>query len=159
MEDGIRDKAESKLARLEREADEIRAFLRVYDELSDGTNPAQPADDAAVEEPIVEASSRDEIIAASRDVLRDHYPNPVKIGVIYDLITAQGIKIRGKQPKGNLSAKLSQPADLVYVKDEGWYYRPTENEGGAPPSEAKVGNAASIPDFLRLQPSPEKAHE
>ncbi|MGB0508339.1 MAG: hypothetical protein ACPGGK_19300, partial [Pikeienuella sp.] len=102
-------------------------------------------------------SSREEIIEAARQVLKKSYPFPMPIGVIFEKITSSGIRIGGKQPKGNLSAKLSLPEDLIYVKDEGWYYQPTENGGDAQPSEAKAEVTTNDLGFLDPQPSPGRA--
>jgi len=159
MEDHVRQKAESKLADLLREADEVRSFIEMYDRLSAGADMPEPSPKAVSVTSRELISSRQEIIEASRAVLKASHPSPMLIGDIYDEITSNGIKIGGKSPKGNLSAKLSQPDDLIYVKDKGWYYQPTENEVDAPASEAKAGDARNVPGFLQLQPSPPRAQD
>lgn len=161
----ILDKARLKLDTLEREVEELRAFIKTYNMLVKSTNN----DSVSSKKPNIHLfkkikisslpNPRLEIIAAAREALRAASPSPILIGDLYDRLVVKGLNIGGKNPKGNLSAKLSQPTDLVYVKNEGWYYRPAENEEAVTSSDAKVERAEDSSDFLNPKPSPDVAQD
>lgn len=135
MADTVVDKARLRLEAIEREANELRQFIRMYERLAgdtDATGP-RPADisvDTSASQPEIdqEFSTKEEIVDAARAVLKEVAPAPMHISELFDRVLAMDIRIPGKNPKGNLSAKLAPPDDLVYVRKEGWYYWP-KNEG------------------------------
>lgn len=136
MEESVLDKAKLRLQAIEREADDLRLFIRMFAKLSEPPQQDRPAlevkrrpiEDVPAPVSARDFSSRDEIVGASREILRQVHPRPLAISDLFKALIDRGIRISGNNPKGNLSAKLSQPADIVYVRDEGWYYRPQEKE-------------------------------
>lgn len=166
MGDSVLDKAKLRLDALEKEAADLRAFIKMYVKLSATDRfPAPMAKNVDKDISVSgsdllwavdndQFSSRDEIVQAARDVLRKIAPRPMLIGDLYDALRDRGIKISGKNPKGNLSAKLAPPDDIVYVKNEGWYYRPDENGGTAGSSDANTGSVSGAPGVLNPNPSP-----
>ncbi|MGD1926528.1 MAG: hypothetical protein ACFB03_20450 [Paracoccaceae bacterium] len=146
MRDPVLDKAHLRLEELEKEASEIRTFIRMYTRFSDQglatmerpleTKSAKPTETTKSLRPQFASqtephrfSTRDEIVEAARKVLREAHPEPVLIGDLYETLLRRGVRISGKNPKGNLSAKLAPPDDIVFVRDKGWYFRPKKNEG------------------------------
>lgn len=134
MSDHVLEKAKLRLDALEQEAAELRTFIRMYTKLAgnSGGSDSEPRKRAASPDSNGHAqsaserySTRDEIVSAAREVLRAHAPEALHINKLYDALVAKGIRISGRNPKGNLSAKLAPPADLVYVRDRGWVYRPS----------------------------------
>lgn len=143
MDESVLDKAKLRLQAVEREAEELRAFIVMFEKLS-GPLPQPVLDDQASEVKFYGGSaelfsSRDQIINTSREILQQVSPRPLIIGDLFQALIDRGVKIGGNSPKGNLSAKLSQADDIVYVKDEGWYYRPQKDE----PPDSKLGSTAS----------------
>lgn len=168
MSDIVLDKAKLRLEALEKEADELRRFIRMYVKLSGSSFEARLATPAIAPGNATfygggpeasDFSSRDEIVSAAREVLKTISPRPMQIGDLFDALIDRGIKISGKNPKGNLSAKLAPPDDIVYVKDEGWYYRPNENSGSAEPEETNTGSVSGASGVQNPQPSPSEAQD
>lgn len=75
------------------------------------------------------------------------------INALYNALVSRGVRISGKNPKANLSAKLSPPSDIVFVRNEGWYCRTDENGGSVGPSEAKAEDAGGTFGFLNPNPA------
>jgi len=154
MDESVLDKAKLRLDAIEREADELRAFIRMYVKLAEPQHLAKPVAAEHIKSDLKfygggdAFSTRHEIIEAARDILKRVHPRPLIISDLFQALVDRGIKINGQNPKGNLSAKLSQPEDIVYVKDEGWYYRPQGDEdldellgGGTPRPSANATQA------------------
>lgn len=153
--DDVIQRAKERLRAIEAESIELRSFLRTYEKLAAEISPMGAGVARGimqVAKPVSSAttrfygggdgefvSSKDEIIQAARRILRGAYPEPVAIGELYEKITKSGLVIGGKNPKGNLSAKLAPPDDIFYVKDEGWFCRPQKNE---PPDRELGGNTS-----------------
>lgn len=141
MEESVLHKARSRLEALEREAADLRMFIDMYVKLSSLRSGACTSmkiigsQSCFLVEPLfkdclieAEYSSKDQIVSAAREALKRAYPNPLSIAELFRVLSEGGIKISGQNPKGNLSAKLAAPDDIVYVRDEGWYYRPKREE-------------------------------
>lgn len=154
MEDSVVDKARLLLDQKEREAAELRQFIRTYERLS-GTSVALPTVNVADgSEPATDSefSTKEEIIEAARTVLTECAPSPMHISDLYDRVVDMGIRVPGQNPKGNLSAKLAPPKDLVYVRNEGWYYRP-RNEAAAAASKANTDSVGPTAGVHVLNPA------
>ncbi len=157
MVDHVIDKARLRLEELEREAAEIRTFIRMYSKFSGPTATVGPKPSGHeqgngsvlnVARPSGDFNTRDEIVNAAREVLKAHAPEAIHISQLYETLVASGIRINGRNPKGNLSAKLAPPPDLVYVKDRGWIYRPEKDEALAEQSaraSSVTGEAGTSP--------------
>lgn len=141
MQDPVLHKAKLRLQALEREAADLRMFIDMYVRLSKPSSDIPCCNTLAggqrgllkawhIDTLILEDgySSRDQIVSAAREVLKQAYPQPLSIAELFRVLSESGIKISGQNPKGNLSAKLAAPDDIVYVRDEGWYYRPKREE-------------------------------
>lgn len=150
--DDIIQKVKERLLELEAESVELRGFLRTYDKLSAKLLEKKPKVTTPTRQVMFfgggeGVSSKEAIVTAARAVLRDSHPNPVLIGDLYESLVSKGLNIGGKNPKGNLSAKLAPSDDLIYVKDEGWYYRPQRNE---PPDRKLDGKTSGGSIFSNL---------
>jgi hypothetical protein len=159
MEDTVLHKAKSRLDALEREAADLRMFIEMYVKLSEPNSDmsclrkidenhsvvrhAYYIDSFAIENAY---SSRDQIVSAAREVLKHAYPKPLSIAELFRVLSESGIKISGQNPKGNLSAKLAAPDDIVYVRDEGWYYRPKREEAPDHESRQDQSEASRFPE-------------
>lgn len=164
MSDTVLDIAKLRLEALENEANELRSFIRMYIRLGgSNTMPAPRHRGAGLPSAMPtrqrsnfaghnapqsdDPSPKEAIIDVVRAVLKQVHPRPLLIGDLFEAVIARGVNIGGQNPKGNLSAKLAPIDDIIYIKDEGWYYRPKEKE--APDVKpSKVRSEASWIDQL-----------
>lgn len=154
MNESVLDKAKLRLQAIEQEAEDLRAFVRMYAKLAGHADHAEAPRENPTKTSVFggssllgasrEFSSRDEIVGAAREVLKQVHPRPLMIGDLFDALQDRGIKISGNNPKGNLSAKLSQPNDIVYVRDEGWYYQPQRDEASDTQSGTDQSEASTF---------------
>ena len=143
-----RDAAVDRLAQLEAEARRLRVFIEMYDALPDddvesADRPSERAENKPPSQQTEsEFSSNEEIIAAVRNIL-DGETQPMHINFLYKLVTQRGIRVSGRNPKGNLSAKLAPYKDIVYIRDRGWIIKGPEQNNGTPLSE-KLNGAPKV---------------
>lgn len=147
MSETPKDMALQRLAELDAEARNLREFVALYERLEiealvmRGPPPAPPPGEFA---------TKGEIAAAVRDILRGE-TQPMHISFLYKQVTARGLRISGKNPKGNLSAKLAPFRDIVYVKDKGWLLRSCLPQKDEAPNSPKL-NGASVTGEVGASP-------
>lgn len=144
MTDSVLDIAKLRLEAIESEANELRSFIRMYVKLDNAKTMPAPMKYAGGGMPApakwkrvgthpdatsgTDVSPKEEIIDVVRHILKQVHPRPLLIGDLFEAVLSRGVNIGGQNPKGNLSAKLAPVEDIVYIKDEGWYYRPKVKE-------------------------------
>jgi hypothetical protein len=106
--------ARERLAALEAEREELRAFLRTYERL------AVDAVKAAETKPHRWSASA--IVDVAMQVLTDNGA-PMKLGALFDAVVARGVQIGGKNPRNNFGAMLSLEKTRLTTGREGWYFK------------------------------------
>lgn len=103
------DDLNQSIAELEARREERRVFLRVLTEIEKSNDLVGNG----------EHSSADEIASCVRGILTAA-GEPLDISQLYDEVLKAGLTIGGRNPKGNLSAKLAPYDDIMFIKGKGW---------------------------------------
>lgn len=143
-EDEIIKRAQERLRAIIDERRELESFIATYRKLAAET---QSASGEAVPAP-VRAASTDEIVSAAMTLIAAKGA-PMRIGEIHEALTAQDIKIGGRNPRNNLGAKLSADRRLESVPGHGWWFRgealPPHVASESYPRQLGVGENAEGP--------------
>ena len=117
--------------RLVRERHELEVFVAKYVELAKSCRPVSNADyvvsvqdDCALvaeSKTVPRGRITESLVLAAMDIIADN-KRPMKLGAIYDAMTAKGIDVPGKEPRNNLGAKLSADRRLCRVPRRGWWF-------------------------------------
>jgi len=141
---------EKQLAAAHTERNDLQAFLRTYQRL---TAPAPIAKDSlfvslgkfvSAMPQAVEASETLRTALVAREIIQRE-GKPIKLGDLYNLVTATGQTFGGLNPVNTFAARLSNSRDrarLISLPGVGWWLadRPWQEAGYAPGSETQISD-------------------
>lgn len=149
-EDKILQKALRQRESLRKQLTEIEGFIRTFKRLAAGDEnlaaglvpPPSPAVKNYLREFANSAVAKSSPIALIEVSVRNfltHIGRPASTIEIIDRIAPDEVKIGGKQPRWNLSAKLSRMPDIISIEGHGWWFkdRPCEAVGYVPPPKTE----------------------
>ena len=123
-----------------RELDEIESFIRTFKRLADATAEEPTAvriRHRSIEDKIKSSPQR-EVEQAVTQVLINA-GRPVTTAQMLEAVTTHGVVIGGREPRWNLSAKLSRMEGIISIEGHGWWFenRPYKAVGYEPSQETE----------------------
>jgi len=119
-EDAIYQRALERLHEISKERRELEDFIATYRKLS-GVQVKTPEPVSSVLGSPRKPATSEAIVEAALEILATK-GEPMKLGALYDALTAKGIVIGGKEPRNNLGAKLSADRRLETHRGLGWWF-------------------------------------
>lgn len=116
-----------RLGELNEERRELEAFIALHRKLAariaKGVRHYKVANPADVAHRTLEPtpSGSDEILAGIRGVMREH-GGPIPLADLHAGLTRRGIIIPGKDPRNNLSQRLSSSGEFSGKRGVGWWF-------------------------------------
>ena len=118
MSDDIFQKALERCEQLERELDELRKFIKKYQELNGEVKTVSVAATMRIE-----ARQADHSNKSVPDIAFDicqQFSRPIPVSELVQIIHQRGRKIGGKDPKINLSSMLCRDTRFENIRGRGW---------------------------------------
>ena len=123
--DPIIEAAENDLADVEARRHEIMAFLARYRRYREPTSSALvPTHPDTPVDLIRRSAPADKVMSAVHDILGER-GDALTLSALFDALLDRGVMIGGRNPKQNLSQKLSAHEGLKSYGKRGWYFADT----------------------------------
>ena len=125
-DDPIIQAARDRLAEINLERRELESFIETYRKLSARVVVLEPRSiethsPVASQPTLHEASTTAEILSATREILLEN-GKPTAFADLYDALMKRGIVIPGREPRANLSQKLSSSDQFTGRRGIGWWF-------------------------------------
>jgi hypothetical protein len=128
--DPVLQRAQKRIKVLSREIEDIKGFIKIYERFAAGVDE-DIDDELRLRErlklheappPRVKSSPQTEVERVVREILKKR-DRPISSAEMLQLVTERGITIGGKEPRWNLSAKLSRMEDVENIEGAGWWLK------------------------------------
>ena len=123
MEPTLKRRAMERIELLRQEIQELEDFVFLYEKVSHalGSEPTE-AGAAEIENALEKPTPQSELHELARKALRREN-RPLTTAELFGILAEQGAVVGGKNPIGNLGAKLNYAGDLKNTKGLGWWFR------------------------------------
>jgi hypothetical protein len=124
MEPTLKRRALEKIELLKKEIQELEDFVSLYDKVSRvlGPEAAEASSSNEIQNALEKPTPQSELCELARDALNKER-RPLTTAELHRILTEQGAVIGGKNPVGNLGAKLSSAPFLKNTKGVGWWFK------------------------------------
>lgn len=130
MRPNLLRRARERIEALKQELEELEQLVALTEKLSPALGIEE--DEGDVENAIDRPTPQGELHEMVRKLLRKEGQH-VPTATLYQLLVGEGAVIGGKNPIGNLGAKLNNSPDLENVKGKGWWFKPIHLPPPLPP--------------------------